>query len=342
MFAFFEYLVSTNIFEEIFLSRGPVGNINILIFLSSNYRTKIGFYLSSYSGNTHEDIDGLFGVVRRYLSTRSWRTYEELQQHIRDAFAQLSLRIPVIVRFLPATLNFSDWLQPCIDSRLSNFSRQHENFNPGMHALWYEYMHFCVCTFSEVSCRSFCRIRRGETAGSTVCSFRMYQSPKFSTVVFSAQELHYWVQGAVPRTPFFPTLVHIESEFNRHTILVSKPVGSPALAARKPDWLISLGKALRDCHADLPGEANVQAREWWSHFIGRIGAGNQVSSGLYVLPDQTFSDIEASFARFFPIPWALFVEPLGAAAARAAGQTAPHRNTVNSSILRSERRAPSS
>lgn len=51
------------------------------------------------------------------------------------SFATLSERLPVIVRFLSATLNFDAWLQPCIDPRLSNFSRQHANFNPGMHAL---------------------------------------------------------------------------------------------------------------------------------------------------------------------------------------------------------------
>ena len=36
-------------------------------------------------------------------------------------------------------------------------------------------------------------------AGSTICEFRMYQSPTFSTVVFSAQELHCWVPSATPR-----------------------------------------------------------------------------------------------------------------------------------------------
>ena len=78
----------------------------------------------SSSGNTHEDIDGLFGVIRRYLRDKSWRTYDELVQLIRAAFRSLS--VPVVVRFVYGTLDFDTWFKPCIDPKLSNFSRQHK------------------------------------------------------------------------------------------------------------------------------------------------------------------------------------------------------------------------
>ena len=73
-----------------------------------------------------------------------------------------------------------------------------------------------------MSCLAY-RIVRGDAAGTTLCSFRMFQSPKFSTVVFTPEELKYWDRSATARTPFVPTLVHLESEYETHTILLRNP-----------------------------------------------------------------------------------------------------------------------
>ncbi len=67
--------------------------------------------------------------------------------------------------------------------------------------------HICILSNSPAC------IVRGDAAGSTICSFRMFQSPKFSTVVFTPEELKYWDRNITPRTPFTPTLVHLESEY---------------------------------------------------------------------------------------------------------------------------------
>ena len=95
----------------------------------------------------------------------------------------------------------------------------------------------------------------------------MYQSPRFSTVVFTAAELQYWVPGARPQVPFTPTLVHITSEYERHTILLSTPEGHPDVAPRKPDHAVALSKALRECLADLRGAHNAVACVWWLSLI---------------------------------------------------------------------------
>ena len=60
----------------------------------------------------------------------------------------------------------------------------------------------------------------------------MYQSPKFSTVVFTPDEMKYWDPSAAPHTPFVPTLVHLESEHEAHTILLRYPSGRLPLAGR--------------------------------------------------------------------------------------------------------------
>jgi hypothetical protein len=115
-------------------------------------------------------------------------------------------------------------------------------------------MHSCLFCLNR--CLA-CRIVRGQAAGSTICSFRMYQSPKFSTVVFTPDELKYWDPSATPCTPFAPTLVHLESEYETHTILLRNPSGRLALASRKENWIPMLEKALRECSSDLRSDSSA-------------------------------------------------------------------------------------
>ena len=86
-------------------------------------------------GRTHDDIDGLFGVIRRSLVNRSWETYAQLEALVQAAFVGENLGVPVIVRFVPGAQAYDKFLLPHIDKKLSNFSRQHDNINPGMHGL---------------------------------------------------------------------------------------------------------------------------------------------------------------------------------------------------------------
>ena len=106
--------------------------------------------------------------------------------------------------------------------------------------------------------------------------------------------------------PFFPTLVHIGSDFNRHTILLKQPIGHPVLASRKPDWKIALSEALRECHADLRGNTFLVARAWWSSFIGCAERGIIPASGLFLIPGPYFILNVASFSRLLPIPGMFF------------------------------------
>ena len=129
------------------------------------------------------------------------------------------------------------------------FLRQHANFNPGMHALRY------VTTF--YSARSYCVL-----------------------AMLFTKELQNWVPTATLRTPFSPTRVHITSESNCHTILLTQLVGHPVLASMKSDWQIALSKALRECHADLSGDINLVARPWWSSIIGCADSGLTPASAV--------------------------------------------------------------
>jgi len=129
-------------------------------------------------------------------------------------------------------------------------------------------MHSCLFCLNR--CLA-CRIVRGQAAGSTICSFRMYQSPKFSTVVFTPDELKYWDPSATPCTPFAPTLVHLESDYETHTILgdlllpVVKKIGFQGLRRRFVNVTLIFEATPRQITQHGSGGAGLLARGRPSH-----------------------------------------------------------------------------
>jgi len=57
--------------------------------------------------NTHADIDGLFGVLRRFLRNKNWDTLDELVELIRQCFSKQG---KVFVEVLQDTLDIKSWL----------------------------------------------------------------------------------------------------------------------------------------------------------------------------------------------------------------------------------------
>lgn len=88
-------------------------------------------------GNTHEDIDALFGVIRRYLvrTGARWRNLDEFKAHVRAALRGYAGHI--IIEVVTDTLDFKDWLTPCLNNNLALFSRHDDNLHPGMHVMRY-------------------------------------------------------------------------------------------------------------------------------------------------------------------------------------------------------------
>ncbi len=182
-----------------------------------------------------------------------------------------------------------------------------------------------------------CRIRKGLTPGSTVCEFRMYQSPRYNTVVLTPQEFRYWVPGGTPPDPYFPCLITITSEWDTHKVLLETPTGVLSLANRKPDWEKDLSKALSDC-LSYPGISG-EHQAWWREFIGCASRGGSAATGLFRLSDREFFDREASLLNLGPYRRDDFFLHAGTAAREVleAGAQAPYRRTVNSSLQKAPR-----
>ena len=177
------------------------------------------------------------------------------------------------------------------------------------------------------------RVTRDQAEGTTKSEFRMFQSPTFPTVVFTSAEMLYWQPDALPRSPFFPTLMHLCSAWERHIVLQRQPAANQlVLAPRKADWQKSLSKALKECHADLRSDMprDIAAREWWTRFIGSSELDGRPASGLFVMPGPEFV---AQFSHFAPLPWHLPVYTGDEMVqVQAASHVTPHRVTVSSSL----------
>ena len=61
------------------------------------------------SGNTHEDIDALFGVIRRFLVGMSWRNVAEFEKLVRDSLANYPGQ--VVVEVVAGTLDLQSWFE---------------------------------------------------------------------------------------------------------------------------------------------------------------------------------------------------------------------------------------
>ena len=165
----------------------------------------------------------------------------------------------------------------------------------------------------------------------------MFLSPRYNHVVITPHEYSYWVPGTAPPVPFFPCLLTIISEWERHNVLVSRPTGALTLASRKPDWEKELSKSLSDC-LSYPGISS-EHQTWWREFIGRASRGGSAATGLFLLPSREFFDIEASLRNLgaYRNDDNFLVAGSAARAVLATVVEAPYRRTVNSSVQKAPR-----
>ena len=265
-------------------------------------------------GNTHEDIDQLFSIIRRYLQGKTWRTMDEYIALVRAALS--SYRGKVVVEIVTDTLDFQSWLEPVSNKQLALYSRHGpSNYHPGMHVV---------------------RCDRGAAPGSVTVKFRQYNQPLFAHVVFSRREWAYWMCVAedapgAPEAAGLPAIVLIKSEWEEHTVLRAPPGSSRplVLAERKDDWESGLALALRQSRQDLQGDGAAIATA--ERLIGTPGGrlGGAGATGLH---------IRASVSELWP-GW-LATAPADAAATAAAAAAALPDNEIRLAAIRAAVTAP--
>jgi len=121
-----------------------------------------------------------------------------------------------------------------------------------------------------------------------VTEFRQFFLPQYTMIVFTREQFHYWMQDAFLPVPPLPTVVLIQSEWERREVLVGLPT-SPfptKLSERKPGWERALSAELRACHVDLEHDDHVN-HLWWNNFGGKPKNGNVAATGLFAFEDPS-------------------------------------------------------
>ena len=171
----------------------------------------------------------------------------------------------------------------------------------------------------------------------------MFKQDRFPMVVFEADQLRYWTGEVVSSKNFFPRIVYVHSEWERHSVLVRDTVGLPLIAPRIKGWEDDLDKCLRECHQDLNQDSAAfrTLRQWWTDYIGlRKGfSPGSIASGQFVI--AAASDIW--FLPALPrIPFEHRAALPASQVAAAGASSAPHKRTMGSSLNAPERAIPRS
>jgi len=230
-FAFADHLVREGILENAIVVRNPVGN-------------------------THEDIDGLFGVLRRFLKPRNWRTMDELKALIRQC---LQLHKCLHVENVVDSLDFGAFFrqggadEQALDPELGGFSYTGARGDDAAGTFAHGTAGYHVVN-----------VNAGAELGSSIVTFKRYQQDIFHTIAFEASEL-----PPEQRTPDreYPCVLAVANAPEPATILLRRPAGQPALAARKADWKDDLTGAVRRIKRylhDFP-----EAVAWWELHLAR-------------------------------------------------------------------------
>jgi len=191
-------------------------------------------------GETHEDVDGLFGVLHESLINKDIVTYDGLVEAIKYAFRDY--RLPVVVLPVDATLDYKAFYAPYVNKHLSGYG--YSDVESGYHVL---------------------RISDEFEHGA---AFKKWQSPTFVDVALSRDELPP-EKRPPPFTRFMPTLMLVDSPWRPAKILHSRPTGKPPVAKLAE---YDYSQVTRDmAHLMKNHDANVRAgvKENWAAFVAQ-------------------------------------------------------------------------
>ena len=168
-------------------------------------------------GNTHEDIDAIFALIRGKLANNNVMTPSELEAVIMSAFpdGKLGGKIPVVIRHVDCTYDYQTYYAAdgVLDKSLANFSySQHTN---GYH----------VFSASKAA------------DGNTSTRFKKYQQDAFVTIAFTSQDiLHVKPEDRPAAGVRLPCELIVKNGWEDATVLLGKPLHADLKIAPLPEF----------------------------------------------------------------------------------------------------------
>jgi hypothetical protein len=233
---------------------GAAPNWNKTVFAHLDYLTAKGVFSSvkcvrNPVGNTHEDIDALFALIRNRVLKKNIFTYDEFIAEVKKAFETYGL--PVEVIDVDSTYDYTEFYKDYIHADLINFG--YSEWESGMHVV-------------EIK-------RRPPTEGSltevpTSCLFRKYQQLQFWTVATKVSDLPPQMQPQ-PGAAFKAVGMTLNIPDDHATILTSLPPGYPVVAPR-PSF--DFEKVYEDARSYLPSDKKEEVQAWRRYVSAREAA----------------------------------------------------------------------
>mgnify|MGYP007117150631 FL=1 len=158
-------------------------------------------------GSTHEDVDGLFAIIKAYVKNKEIMTPQELKAAILEAFR--TYKLPVFVLFVDATFDYKAHYEGegHIDKKLGGYGYSH--MTDGYHCL----------TFDE-----------SKSISPTGVAFKKYQQDFYVDVALQRKDLPV-DKRPVEDAEFEMCPMIVENHWEPATILLTSPTGKPAVAA---------------------------------------------------------------------------------------------------------------
>ena len=257
-------------------------------------------------GNTHEDIDAIFALIRNKLANNNVMTPSELDAVIMSAFpdGKLGGKIPVVIKHVDATYNYQAHYEQdgALDRTLANFS------------------------YSSTQCGYHVFDARKTMDGNTVTRFKKYQQDSYLTVAFTKNDLLQCrdEHGRPVADARLPCELIVKNDWEEASVLLGTPTADISVAPLADfNWDALLDDVL---HVIPDNAENATIREEWRDWVGAR--------------PRTVADVEARFLdglprkpREFPKrPAVRPAPPSGAAAVSAHARVMEQPRTVASSL----------
>ena len=155
-------------------------------------------------GDTHEDVDAIFGVGHEHLKDKDIMDPYELDRELKVALA--NYKLPVTILHVDATFDYKSFYEGHLNSDLAGFG--YSETESGSHWL---------------------KLSDSMFAGHGA-AFKKWQSETYVDVAISREDLEPADRPPVNQK-FLPVLVLVTSPFRPAKILNSNPTGKPAVAA---------------------------------------------------------------------------------------------------------------
>ena len=155
-------------------------------------------------GDTHEDVDGIFGVAHEELKNEDVMDPFELDKHLKAAF--VNYKLPVTILHVDATFDYKSFYEGHVNSELAGFG------------------------YSETESGSHWLKLSDSMFPQHGAAFKKWQSETYVDVAISRDDLEPAQRPAVNQK-FLPQLVLETSPFRPAKILNSNPTGKPTVAA---------------------------------------------------------------------------------------------------------------